>query len=101
MILNMKNILHFFVNFFRFLRWAISVYSRSGSAAYNTMKTIMRLPSISTLKSYINESEQHSGWQDKIASQMLESLTTNKVWGYGRVGFFSHDSFKIQKGIKF
>ena len=59
----------------------------------------MRLPSISTLKSYINETEQHSGWQDKIASQMLESLTTNKVWGYGRVGFFSHDSFKIQKGL--
>ncbi|GBC15621.2 4-coumarate--CoA ligase 1-like [Rhizophagus irregularis DAOM 181602=DAOM 197198] len=82
-----------------FLRWAISVYSRSGNAAYNAMKTIMRLPSISTLKSYINESEQHSGWQDKIASQMLESLTTNKIWGYGRVGFFSHDSFKIQKGL--
>ncbi|RIA97629.1 hypothetical protein C1645_813871 [Glomus cerebriforme] len=82
-----------------FLHWAISVYSRSGDAAYNAMKTIMRLPSISTLKSYINESKQHSGWQDKIASQMLESLTTNKIWGYGRVGFFSYDSFKIQKGL--
>ncbi|GET56671.1 hypothetical protein GLOIN_2v1790105 [Rhizophagus irregularis DAOM 181602=DAOM 197198] len=35
-----------------FLRWAISVYSKSGYAAYNAMKTIMRLPSISTLKSY-------------------------------------------------
>ncbi len=55
----------------------------------------MYLPSISMLKSYINESEQHLGWQNKIASQMLESLTTNKVWGYGQVGFFSHDSFKI------
>ncbi|GBC15382.2 hypothetical protein GLOIN_2v1762743 [Rhizophagus irregularis DAOM 181602=DAOM 197198] len=55
-----------------FLRWAISVYSKSGYAAYNAMKTIMRLPSISTLKSYINENEQ---------------------W------FFSHDSFKIQKGL--
>ena len=32
----------------------------------------MRLPSISTLKSYINESEQKSGWQDKIAYQILE-----------------------------
>ena len=62
------------------------------------MKAIMRLPSISTLKSYINECEQKSGWQDKIASQMLAILTTNKIWGYGRVGFFSHDSFKIQKG---
>jgi len=62
------------------------------------MKAIMRLPSISTLKSYINECEQKSGWQDKIASQMLASLTTNKIWGYGRVRFFSHDSFKIQKG---
>ena len=59
------------------------------------MKIIMYLPSISMLKSYINESEQHLGWQNKIASQMLESLTTNKVWGYGQVGFFSHDSFKI------
>lgn len=62
------------------------------------MKAIMRLPSISTLKSYINECEQKSGWQDKIAYQMLASLTINKIWGYGRVGFFSHDSFKIQKG---
>ncbi|UZO29390.1 uncharacterized protein OCT59_022868 [Rhizophagus irregularis] len=82
-----------------FLRWAISVYSRSGHAAYNAMKTIMRLPSISTLKSYINESEQKSGWQDKIANQILANLTINKIWGYGRVGFFSHDSFKIQKGL--
>ena len=65
------------------------------------MKTIMRLPSISTLKNYINESEQCSGWQDKIGFQMLENLTVNKIWGYGRVGFFSHDSFKIQKGIFF
>jgi hypothetical protein len=59
------------------------------------MKTIMRLPSISTLKSYINENEQYSGWQDKIANQLLANLTTNNIWGYGRVGFFSHDSFKI------
>ncbi len=65
------------------------------------MKMIMRLPSISTLKSYINENEQCSGWQDKIAYQLLVSLTTNKIWGYGRVGFFSHDSFKIQKGYLF
>lgn len=83
------------------MRWAISVYSKSGYAAYNAMKTIMRLPSISTLKSYINENEQCLGWQDKIAHQMLASLTTNKVWGYGRIGFFSHDSFKIQKGYLF
>ncbi|SRR6266480_1021287 len=95
-ILNIKKLIYF-LNF-RFLRWAISVYSRSGRAAYDAMKAIMRLPSISTLKSYINECEQKSGWQDKIAYQMLESLTVNKIWGYGRVGFFSHDSFKIQKG---
>ncbi|RIA79686.1 hypothetical protein C1645_840138 [Glomus cerebriforme] len=44
-----------------FLRWAITVYSRSGHAAYDAMKTIMRLPSISTLKSYINECKQKSG----------------------------------------
>jgi hypothetical protein len=64
------------------------------------MKVIMCLPSILTLKSYINECEQRSGWQDKIAYQMLGNLTTNKIWGYGRMGFFSHDSFKIQKGKK-
>jgi len=62
------------------------------------MKVIMRLPSISTLKGYINECEQKSGWQDKIAYQILTSLSTNNIWGYGQVGFFSYDSFKIQKG---
>jgi len=62
------------------------------------MKGIMHLPSASTLKSYINECEQKSGWQDKIANQMLSSLTIENIWGYGRIGFFSHDSFKIQKG---
>ncbi|CAG8604806.1 14830_t:CDS:2, partial [Dentiscutata erythropus] len=48
---------------------------------------------------YINEYEQKSGWQDKIAQQILASLTANKIWGYGRVGFFSHNSFKIQKDL--
>lgn len=61
----------------------------------------MHLPSISTLKSYINESEQCSGWQNKIAYQLLANLTTNKIWEYGKVGFFSHDFFKIQKGYLF
>ncbi|RHZ87681.1 hypothetical protein Glove_33g145 [Diversispora epigaea] len=82
-----------------FLRWAISVYCKSGHAAYDAMKLIMRLPSISTLKNYINEREQKSGWNDKIAHQLLINLTINNIWGYGRVGFFSHDSFKIQKGL--
>ncbi|PKC55765.1 hypothetical protein RhiirA1_402648 [Rhizophagus irregularis] len=82
-----------------FIRWAISVYSRSGHAAYDAMKVIIRLPSISTLKSYINECEQRSGWQDNIACQMLASLTANKIWSYRRMGFFSHDSFKVQKGL--
>ncbi|RHZ60077.1 hypothetical protein Glove_359g27 [Diversispora epigaea] len=72
---------------------------RSGSTAYNTIKTIMRLPSISTLKNYIGKYEQSTGWQDKIAQQLLTNLTINNIWGYGRVGFFSHDSFKIQKGL--
>ncbi|CAG8436595.1 9372_t:CDS:10 [Diversispora eburnea] len=45
-----------------FLRWAISVYNRSGHAAYNTMKVIMRLPSISTLK--INEKNCYVGYLD-------------------------------------
>ena len=71
------------------------MYSRSGKAAYNAMKTIMCLPSISTLKNYINEGEQCSGWQDKTAFQILESLTTNNIWGYGRVGFFSHKFRKV------
>ncbi|CAH1768839.1 3872_t:CDS:2, partial [Entrophospora sp. SA101] len=80
-----------------FLRWAISVYSHGGNAAYSTLKGIMCLPSVSTLKSYINECEQKSGWQDKTAYQMLCSLSLENVWGYGQYGFFSHDSFKIQK----
>ncbi|CAB4402949.1 unnamed protein product [Rhizophagus irregularis] len=29
----------------------------------------------------------------------LYLLTINNIWGYGRMGFFSHDSFKIQKGL--
>ncbi|CAH1761767.1 4196_t:CDS:10, partial [Entrophospora sp. SA101] len=68
-----------------FLRWAISVYSCGGNAAYDSLKGIMRLPSVSTLKSYINEYEQN--------------LALENVWGHGRIGFFSHDSFKIQKGL--
>nr|CAG8602237.1 16007_t:CDS:2 [Entrophospora candida] len=68
-----------------FLRWAISVYSRGGNTAYDSLKGIMRLPSVSTLKSYINEYEQN--------------LALENVWGHGRIGFFSHDSFKIQKGL--
>jgi len=83
------------------LRWAISIYSGSGHAGYNAIKAIIRLPSISTIKGYINESEQKSGWQDKTAYQLLYSLTINNIWGYGRMGFFSHDSFKIQQGEKF
>ena len=61
------------------------------------MKVIMRLPSISTLKSYINEYEQKSGWQDKIAQQILASLTANKIWGYGRVEFFYIILLKFKK----
>ncbi len=43
------------------------------------MKTIICLPSITTLKNYINKSEQYLEWQDKISFQMLENLTTNKI----------------------
>jgi len=56
------------------------------------------MPAISTLKSYINNCEQRSGWQDKTAAELLASLDAKKIWGYGRTGFFSHDSFKVQKG---
>ncbi|POG69584.1 hypothetical protein GLOIN_2v1479937 [Rhizophagus irregularis DAOM 181602=DAOM 197198] len=38
-------------------------------------------------------------WQDKITYRILENLTINNIWEYGQVGFFSHDSFKIQKGL--
>ena len=64
------------------------------------MKIIMCLPSIFTFKSYINENEQCSKWQDKIVYQLLAS-STNKIWGYGRIEFFSHNFFKIQKGYLF
>ncbi|CAB4417282.1 unnamed protein product [Rhizophagus irregularis] len=82
-----------------FLRWAISVYSRGGKTAYESMKSIMRLPSISTLKSYINENQQQSGWQNKTAYQILQKMTVENISIHGRTGFLSHDSFKIQKGL--
>ena len=62
------------------------------------MKLVIRMPSRSTLKSYINETEQHTGWQDKVVKRMVANMEANNVWGYARLGFFSHDSFKIQKG---
>ncbi|RIB20869.1 hypothetical protein C2G38_2178242 [Gigaspora rosea] len=49
-----------FTTLLKFIRWAISIYSRS-PAAYKTMKSVIRMLSISTLKSYINETEQHTG----------------------------------------
>jgi hypothetical protein len=62
------------------------------------MKSIMKLPSISTIKSYINENKQCSGWQNKTAYQLLEKMATENIDESCRIGFFSHDSFKIQKG---
>ena len=62
------------------------------------MKSVIRTPSISTLKSYINETEQHTDWQDKVVKRIVASMKANNVWGYARLSFFSHDSFKIQKG---
>ncbi|POG61448.1 hypothetical protein GLOIN_2v1814039 [Rhizophagus irregularis DAOM 181602=DAOM 197198] len=82
-----------------FLRWAISVYSRAGNTAYEAMKGIMRLPSVSTIKNYINESQQCSGWQIKTAYHILEKMAVENIGNHGRIGFFSHDSFKIQKGL--
>jgi hypothetical protein len=80
------------------LRWAILVYSRGGNTAYEAMKSIMRLPSVSTLKSYINESQQCSGWQNKTAYYILQKMAMKNISNHERIGFFSHDSFKIQKG---
>ncbi|GES77572.1 hypothetical protein GLOIN_2v1773882 [Rhizophagus clarus] len=62
-----------------FIRWAISVYSRAGHAAYDAMKGIMRLPSISTIKNYINESQQHSGWQNKTVYHILEKMAVENI----------------------
>ena len=81
------------------MRWAISVYSRGSHTAYEAMKNIMRLPSVSTLKSYMNESQQHSGWKNKTAYQILQKMGVENISDCGRIGFFSHDSFKIQKGV--
>ena len=81
------------------MQWAISVYSRAGHTAYDVIKGIMRLPSISTIKNYINENQQHSGWQNKTARLILKKMAVENIGSCGRIGFFSHDSFKIQKGI--
>jgi len=85
-------------NVCRFIHWAISIYTRAGTSAYNTIKLIMRMPSISTLKSYMNVNEAKTGWHDEIGEQFLYQLNFCKVYGHERIGFFSHDSFKIQKG---
>ncbi|CAG8636940.1 15848_t:CDS:10, partial [Dentiscutata erythropus] len=63
------------------------------------MKSVIQMPSLSTLKSYINETEQHTGWQDKVVKRIVANMEANNVWGYARLGFFSHDLFKIQKGL--
>ena len=81
------------------MRWAILIYSRGGKTAYEAIKSIMRLPSISTLKSYMSESQQHSGWKNETAYQILQKMSIENIGTHGRTGFFSHDSFKIQKGL--
>ncbi|CAI2200706.1 11646_t:CDS:2, partial [Funneliformis geosporum] len=58
-----------------FLRWAISVYSQAGHSAYETMKK----------------------WQNKTAYHILKKMAIENINNDGRIGFFSHDSFKIQK----
>ncbi|RIB11104.1 hypothetical protein C2G38_2042939 [Gigaspora rosea] len=50
-------------------------------------------------ESYINETNQHTGWQDKAVERMIANMEANNMWGYARLGFFSHDSFKILKGL--
>ncbi|RIB00191.1 hypothetical protein C2G38_2150948 [Gigaspora rosea] len=44
-------------------------------------------------------SEPLTGWQNKVVNRMVASMEANNVWGYARLGFFLHDSFKIQKGL--
>ncbi|GBC39887.2 hypothetical protein GLOIN_2v1773882 [Rhizophagus irregularis DAOM 181602=DAOM 197198] len=39
------------------------------------------------------------GWQNKTAYQILQKMTVENISIYGRTGFLSHDSFKIQKGL--
>ncbi|CAG8648536.1 4743_t:CDS:2, partial [Paraglomus occultum] len=34
-----------------------------------------------------------------MVMRMITSMEANGMWGYARLGFFSHDSFKIQKGL--
>ncbi|CAG8706743.1 773_t:CDS:2, partial [Dentiscutata erythropus] len=69
-----KNLTHY-----RFIQWAVSIYSRS-PATYKIMKSVIRMPSVSILKSYINETEQYTGWQNKIVKRMVASMKTNNVW---------------------
>ncbi|CAJ0757627.1 20347_t:CDS:2, partial [Entrophospora sp. SA101] len=37
--------------------------------SHNTIKSIMHMPSISTLKSYMNVNEAKTGWHDEIGEQ--------------------------------
>jgi len=40
------------------------------------------MPSLSTLKNYINETNQHTSWQDKAVKRMIASMEANNMWGY-------------------
>ncbi|RIA89909.1 hypothetical protein C1645_824158, partial [Glomus cerebriforme] len=43
--------------------------------------------------------EQHLEWQNKTAHLILEKMAVENIGSYGQIGFFSHNSFKIQKGL--
>ena len=59
----------------------------------------MQLPLVFILKSYINENKQYLGWQNKTAYHIFQKITIENISDQGQIGFFSNDSFKIQKGM--
>ena len=46
----------------------------------------------------MNVNETKTRWSDEVGGQFLYQLNLHKVYGHEHIGFFSHNSFKIQKG---
>ncbi|CAJ0645800.1 2819_t:CDS:2 [Entrophospora sp. SA101] len=62
--------------------------------SHNTIKSIMHMPSISTLKSYMNVNEAKTGWHDEIGEQFLYLY---KICGHECIGFFHMTFLKYKK----
>ena len=61
------------------------------------MKSVIQMLSLSMLKSYINEADQYTGWQDKVVKQMMVSMEANNMWIMHTLVFFRIIYLKFKK----